>query len=170
MRNLITAAAVCGLVILALLWRGQREALQGQERQIENLSAQLESNSATVDLELQSKCARQAGEEFKLEGLDHEHFASYSNHFNKQLGKCFGATQNSSFTSGIPSTSKNLVDAYEGRVLAVYWWTNPSGKKYWAVSPIGCEVIMPSGEKKTCHSSEEFDELIKVYMEGSTLD
>jgi hypothetical protein len=26
-------------------------------------------------------------------------------------------------------------------------------------------VTLPSGEKKLCHSSDEFDELIKVYME-----
>jgi hypothetical protein len=168
-RNLLTIAAVIALIILALFWHGQRETLQGQERQIKDLSAQLKSNAETADLDLQDRCALQAGEEFKLEGLEKQPSATFSNHFNKHMAKCFVVTQNNSVTKGSVLNSKMLVDAYEGRVIAEFLWINSDGRKYWEVSPTECDVLMPSGEKETCHSSEEFDELIKVYMEDSTL-
>ena len=165
----LTIAAVIGAVVFAMLWHGQREASQRQERRIDELSAQLKSNAAIADLELQGKCARQAGEEFKLEGLEKEPFAGFSNHFNKNMGKCFVLTQNTSTQHGSVMTAKTLADAYEGRVLGTYIWINSTGRKYWEVTPTECDVITPSGEKKLCHSSDEFDELVKVYMEGTTL-
>jgi len=62
-------------------------------------------------------------------------------------------------------TSKTLTDAFEGKVYGNYIWSTQKGKKYWEVPPLECKVTLPSGEEKACHSSDEFDELVKQYME-----
>jgi hypothetical protein len=56
-------------------------------------------------------------------------------------------------------------DAFEGKSYAEYAWKSEKGKKYWEVKPFVCKVTLPSGEKKDCASSDEFDDLVKVYME-----
>src|SRR6266851_3062813 len=56
-------------------------------------------------------------------------------------------------------------DGFEGKVYGSYMWRADKVKKYWEVPPIQCTVTLPSGEEKTCHSSDEFDSLVKEYME-----
>jgi hypothetical protein len=62
-------------------------------------------------------------------------------------------------------TSKNLYDAFEGKEYASYIWSTQKDKKFWEVPPLRCKITLPSGQEKTCHSTEEFDELVKQYME-----
>ena len=50
-------------------------------------------------------------------------------------------------------------------MYADYFWINVTGKKYGEVKPKRCDVKLPYGEWKTCHSEEDFNELVKVYME-----
>jgi hypothetical protein len=169
MKNAVTFIAVVGLVVVGVLWRLDRHRLQQQNRTIDELNAQLKADFAVAGIELQEKCARQAREEFKSEGFESEKGAEFSSHFNRRMGKCFVLIQNSTITRNIPATSKTLLDAYEGRVYAEYVWSNSQGKKYWEVAPMICDVVAPSGEKQVCHSDDEFEESIKIYMEGSTL-
>jgi hypothetical protein len=62
-------------------------------------------------------------------------------------------------------TFKSVSDAYEGRIFASYSWHSDKVKKYWEVPPFQCRVTLLSGVDKTCESSDEFDELIKAYMQ-----
>ena len=72
---------------------------------------------------------------------------------------------NTTATEKSVSVNKSLEDAFEGKEYAEFMWINNSGKKYWEVSPSICKVTLPSGQEQICNSSDEFDELIKPYME-----
>ena len=89
---------------------------------------------------------------------------SYTNHYNATLNRCFiEIWETNSIKSN--STTETVTDVLESRIYASYLWVNAQGKKYWDVKPTTCEVQLPSGEKKTCASVDEFDELISVYMD-----
>jgi hypothetical protein len=62
------------------------------------------------------------------------------------------------------AVSKSVVDAISREPLAVYLWINNSDKKYWEVPPMECFVFDLKGEKQNCKSDDEFEELIKQYM------
>lgn len=62
-------------------------------------------------------------------------------------------------------TAKKVMDAFESKVYANYVWSTRPGKKFWEVPPLECTVTLLSGEESTCHSSAEFDSLVKQYME-----
>lgn len=67
---------------------------------------------------------------------------------------------------GEPMHFHNLgSDAFEGKVYANYIWRSDKRKKYWEVTPFDCKVMLLSGEERLCHSSDEFDALVKQYME-----
>jgi hypothetical protein len=141
----------------------QTKTLKDQQGQIKELSGALESRAKGATLEYQEKCARQAAEVFKADGWEKESMAGFENHYNEKTNKCFVLESNISLQTGM--TSRHLFDAFERKNLANYTWIPHKGKKYWEVSPFECDVTLPSGEKKACDSSEQFEDLIKVYMQ-----
>ena len=159
MRNLLPL--VLSLVVLALFAYWQAAALREQREQVRRLSTKLEF--ATLDL--QEKCAKQAREEFKLYGWDKKEMAYVLNHYNSKLNKCFMQIEDTEFKQGTGTTNKIVSDAFEGKTYASYTWISQNDKQYWEVPPRDCKVTLPSGEEKICHSSEEFDALVKQYME-----
>jgi hypothetical protein len=94
-------------------------------------------------------------------GWKKEPFAAYANHYHQKLNKCFIEI----YSMKVPSVSMSVSDAFEGKEYAEYSWINTQGKKYWEVKPVTCKVTLLSGDEKTCGSQEEFERLIKVYME-----
>ena len=76
-----------------------------------------------------------------------------ANHYNQKLNKCFMQVE----SSDVMGTGKTISDAFEGKVYAVLGLRGDEVKK--------CSVTLPSGEERICHSSEEFDALVKQYME-----
>ncbi len=119
--------------------------------------------------------------------------ASFTNHYNEKLDKCFveiksyfapsiddqinaflaedplrpgPATNAKFFQTGIWQT--RVYDAFERKNYAVYsWkamyeWNGYATKKYSDIDT-KCTVTLPSGETKICHSSTEFDALVKLY-------
>ena len=121
--------------------------------------------------------------------------ASFTDHYNEKLDKCFveiksyfapsfenqtdallaedpfrpGPAINAKFfQTGIWQT--RVYDAFERKNYAVYsWkamyeWNGYATKKYSDIDT-KCTVTLPSGETKTCHSSKEFDDLVRLYME-----
>lgn len=153
--------------ILGYLAYSQNAALKGQQRQIHELNAKLETTPKSSSLDLQAQCARQAALIYKDSGWEKEVMAGYENHYNEKLNKCFVIMQNTDtkIAPGKITTSRFLSDAFEGRNLGNYFWQSDKTKKYWEVAPYTCDVTLPSGEKKVCKSSEEFEELLKVYMQ-----
>jgi seryl-tRNA synthetase len=164
-----TAVALLLMVCvgLGLLAYWQATALREQRQQVQQLNAKLESVSKTATLDLQEKCAKQAREEFHSLGWDKHELADVSNHYNAKLNKCFMQIQDTDAKSvrGTIVTSTTVADAFEGKVYATYIWSTQKNKKYWEVPPLECKVTLLSGEEKICHSSDEFDELVKQYME-----
>jgi len=160
MKNTAIFLLVLAVVALGIL-------AYSQETSLRRLTERIDHASRTASLELQEKCARQARQDFTQLGWDKDPSASSSNHYNGQLNKCFVLIEDTD-TKSVPDTvisSKHLEDAFEGKVFGDYSWMSQKGKKYWEVPPAECTVTLPSGEQKDCHSSEEFDELIKAYME-----
>jgi len=144
-----------------------QRTIREQARQIEDLRAKATIETKSGSLELQDRCAKQALLEYRLEGYEKEKLAAFTNHYNPKVNKCFMRVDNTDTTTqrGIIIVSKTLSDAFEHKEYGQYFWRTDGKKKYWEVEPYMCSVTLPSGEKKTCHSDDEFDTLTKVYME-----
>ncbi len=163
----IVSLLIVACIALAYLAHSQSSTLKQQEKEIKELGAKVQAMPKNATLELQEKCAKQAREEFNAEGLEKEKFAGFSNHYNVALNKCFVLVENTDpkTTPGTIWTNKTLVDAFEGKVYGEYMWHSDKVKKYWEVPPVQCKVTTLSGEEKSCISSDEFDALVKQYME-----
>jgi hypothetical protein len=167
----VLALLIIGLAWLAVVARSQSVALRQQQDELKALSAKLDAPAQpTVSLELQGQCAKRAHEEYKLEGFEHDQWASFSSHYSPKMGKCFVEVENTD-TKTIPGTTiigKKVVDAFEGRVFASYTWSTDKKKKYWEVAPLECTVKLLNGEDKKCTSADGpdgFNELVKLYMQ-----
>jgi len=128
------------------------------EKENRELAAKLDAASKAATLELQKKCADQAATVFKGDGLNwtlHHLQHSYTNHYQQRLKRCFVQIS----TSDGVSTSTTIKDAFEGKEYARFYLVKPEGR------PSPCQVMLLSGEQKTCRSKKEFEELVKVYME-----
>ena len=121
-----------------------------------------------ASIELQEKCAKQAKAAFDNMSFQDRTLASFSNHYNVKLNRCFIETEQDIViypsAPDIIWTYKFVTDAYEGKDFGSYVWHTDKVKKYWEVPPVQCQVTLPSGEEKLCKSSDEFDDLIKVYI------
>ena len=158
-----------GLVAVPIVREHYRSAVPSQATKtppassqgVSGTTAQSHPMQTTASLDLQEKCAKQSQAAFKRDGFEKEQLASFSNHYSEKLNRCFVEYEstNANFVTKVVS------DAFEGKVYGSYMWRPDKVKKYWEVPPIQCTVTLPSGEKKTCHSSDEFDSLVKEYME-----
>lgn len=167
MRDALIFALIVAVCVLGWLVHAQTGALADQQKQIHELNTKIEARVKTGGLELQAQCAKQATTAFKESGWEKESLAGYENHYNEKLNKCLVIMQNTD-TKTAPGkiiTSRYLSDAFEGKNLGNYFWESDRTKKYYEVAPFECDVTIPSGEKKTCKSSDEFEELLKVYMQ-----
>ena len=149
MRDAVIAGLVVAVGILSYF-------AIGQQRQI----GYLNSKARPSNLELQDKCAKQAAAVFKDSGWADESMAGYQNHYNERLDKCFVMMVNTKDVSGKLRHIRRLTDAFEGRELGYFWKdvTDTAGV-------IDCRVTLPSGQEQHCRAVEEFDQLVKVYVQ-----
>jgi len=135
-----------------------------QQRRIKSLEARPKTNT----IELQEKCAKQAELVFKQSGWEAKDvIAEFSNHYNSKLNRCFMRVEKTDPTIVTKTifTTKFVFDAFERKSYAEYTWKTEPGKKYWEVAPTECAVTLADGTRKMCRSSDEFDELVKPYMD-----
>ena len=167
MKNILIVLLFGAVVALSLLAYTQHGTLSRERDQVRQLNAKLEATPKTASLDLQERCATQARREFNELGWNKYQMADFSNHYNVRLNKCFMEITNTDTRSAKPQilTSKSLSDAFEGKVYGSYVWSTQKGKKYWEVPPLECTVTLLSGDEKVCHSSDEFNELVKQFME-----
>jgi TolA-binding protein len=165
MKNASTILLIVAVGLLAFLLYSQNSALRQERQRIQELNEKVESLSKKNDLDAQEKCARQSREAFKRDGWEKEKGALFSNHYNEKLNRCFMQVDNTDTKPEFPVVSKVVSDAFEGKVYATYMWRADKVKKFWEVPPFMCTVTLPSGEDKDCHSSDEFDALVKAYLE-----
>jgi hypothetical protein len=162
-RNSAIVLLIVCVGALGMLLYKQTAALREQRRQVQELSAKLNSLSQAADFDLQAKCARQSLEVWKAGGWDRKKTATYSNHYNEKLNKCFMRIDTATEESGADVTFETVMDAFESKGYAEFIWKvdHRSGDS----KSMRCSAILPSGEAITCTSPQEFDEIIKQYME-----
>ena len=141
--------------------------IREQAREISELRAKTAIDTKNGSLELQDKCAQQALQEYRREGYEKEQTTAFTNHYNPKANKCFIRVDNTDIRTrrGVIVVTKTVSDAFEHTELAQYLWRSDGKKKYWEVEPLLCTVTLPSGEQRKCHTDDEFDSLVKVYME-----
>jgi hypothetical protein len=113
-------------------------------------------------------CAAQAERRFRADGYKAEYdpktesSASFTNHVDQGRDRCF-----MEITSIVGLTnSRSVIDAYEGKEYAGYMFVGVAGKKYEDTKPFDCYVLAAAGEKTYCKNGEEFDEMVKPFMEA----
>ncbi|MGH9730452.1 MAG: hypothetical protein ACRD4A_02035 [Candidatus Acidiferrales bacterium] len=163
MKSQATILLTIAVGVLCLLAYFQATTLRQQRRQVQELTAKLESVQKFAGLQLQEKCAKQARE--FLSQFENRDIVEMLNHFNARLNKCFVETRSVSFTYGRQSASKVLTDAFEGKDYGGYIFVSTPNKADYLGSPVECKVTLPSGDETICHSEDEFDALVKQYME-----
>ena len=163
MKNPATVLLVIAVGILGLLAYFQARALRQQRQQTYELTVKLKAAPKNDSLQLQETCAKQARE--FLAQFDNRDVVEALNHYNIKLNKCFVETRSFSSTSAERTESNLLDDAFEGKEYGSYILFVPTGKADWQVQPSECWVLLPSGEEKNCQSGDEFDALVKQYME-----
>jgi hypothetical protein len=124
--------------------------------------------------ELSERCGKTAGEEFRREwkqGLVNtktgQMLASFTNHYNSRLNKCFYLLRITHFTkkksAGDRATmnlSMTLADINEGKEFGNYFGAPTGAMKPVTGHPYDCKVL-----DKLCSSEAEWEALVKPYME-----
>ena len=122
------------------------------------------------DWERIKDCASQAGREFTSLGYSHsvdsKTIASYTNHYNQARSTCFILINSITPSPESILTSKSLSDAFEGKEYASYI-SNLSTARGTNARLIDCYALSSSGVKQSCNSDDQFEELIKPYMEAA---
>ena len=168
MRDALIFGLLVAMCVLGWILRVESRDVVDQQRQIRELNAKIEEKSKVASLDLQAACSKQARFEYDENGWRKEQFASFTNHYNERLNKCFMLVENTSEAKprdGTFFTTMILSDAFEGRVYGQFDWKSDKAKKYWEVKPFDCKVTLPSGEEKACQSADEFRDLAKAFME-----
>jgi len=112
------------------------------------------------DFDLQKKCSTVANAYFKNSDYTENQIATYTNHYNKKLNKCFISIISSNIVpeNGAKLTYKSLIDASEGKLYAKVHEFLP--KDSLISQTIVCELL-----DTTCSSPIEYNFFIKSYME-----
>lgn len=165
--------AYLALFSLVCLPACNQDRLARLEKENAELRAQLAKVPNNASLELQNKCAKQARSEFTAQGYNHvkaEDSAEFTNHYNLKHNMCFMEVTLVDMVKGkggdyIFVTHRFLTDAFEGKLYGEYHWATQKDKKYWEVAPSLCTVTPVGQQQTTCHSTDEYDSLIKQFME-----
>jgi hypothetical protein len=115
----------------------------------------------TEEYELQERCGHSAGEYYKHK-YGHPVFAdknlnitqNYASHYSKKLNKCFILVISTTFNNNdfTITREKYLSNFQQNSSLAIF-------------KQVDDKIIYCGGFKKMCQSENEFDSLVKPYME-----
>ncbi len=139
--------------------------LAATQADVIGLKKSVEEFGKASDLSTQEKCHKQAQSEFENLGWNKKPGAFFTNHYNKQMSKCFVQIEYNGMTGNTPNRSVAIFDAFEGKSYANYGWQNRDGKPYWEVAPFICSVYKSGSAETYCKSEEEFNSLAHEYME-----
>lgn len=164
MKNFVAIATIVLLfatvVALGIFARRQTIELRDERARDRQLNAKLDLLSKNANLDLQARCAEQALKTWKSGGWEKLKNATYSNHYNQSMNKCFMRIENSiPDRSGAVFASDRIVDAYEGKVYGEMTWRLDA-----AGNAMRCSATLPTGEQVQCTSPEEFDSLAGQFM------
>jgi hypothetical protein len=122
--------------------------------------------SAHATMQDQIACAKAADNASKgwyRNKMEGEHI-DYESHYNMRMNTCFVLFRTRTDDGKMIFVSRSLLDAVGNHEFGWYYWVNRDHQLYWLVKPEMCWVVMPSGQKKECNSSDEFDAAIHSYM------
>ncbi|MES2181110.1 MAG: hypothetical protein V4493_03315 [Pseudomonadota bacterium] len=145
-------------IVLFLTWKVSAEMNLNQDlkKQVDGLSLKLSDKLAHESMELQTKCAEQAGTTYLHLGYKNDGLDSYQSHYNTKLNKCFISIQ-SLDNNGV--VSESMFDAYEQRGYGFYIGKIGTDK------PTYCNLTPSSTEKSNCKSKDEYEVFVSHYME-----
>jgi hypothetical protein len=150
---------VCGVCVACLCIVGYYQSLIDQlEKKNQELTKQVKALS---DFDMQEKCANKAKEVFFMFKPDPQR-ETFESHFAKNLNTCF---VKQTTIGGGRATRMLLQDAVTQRDYASFWDFWIFGKGDPVHNVVECYVSNPAGKKETCSSQEQFDEMLKPYME-----
>jgi hypothetical protein len=163
------AIALLGIAIVVLvgILHTQSSNIRELQSELADLNAKLAERSKADELE--AKCAEQAGKLFDAAAYAKSEFAAYTSRYNPELDKCVVRvlhTDSRSAQERMIWAYVTVLDASDNKPYGTYAWHTVTSKKFLIVPPATCEVTLPTGEQRTCRSINEFEELVKVYMEG----
>ncbi len=130
-------------------------------KRVEQLTKQKEQDSIRETYELQEHCGKTCEEVFKKEYGEPEQgwLCNYTNHYNRKLNKCFILITATHY----PGKKKDSL----GITTDMSLWDINERKQYGqffnAVTTKSCFQCEVSG--KHCNSEQEWDDLVKPYME-----
>lgn len=156
--------SMIGVPYLAWQYLSLRNVMDGQALRLQQLES-AEQRRPVATLETQARCAQQAQSTFNALGWNKELGSLAENHFNVSLGRCLLKIERTSTIGSTQWTNKSVMDAFEQKVFATYAWKSDAVKKYWEVPPVMCEVTSTAGKRQPCGSEDEFEALIKQYMD-----
>jgi hypothetical protein len=146
---LIVALSAAYYFVIFLPIQQQPESLPGQNQ--------------VGDIDLQVKCADGAAKLFKQLGYDSSKGTdSYTNHWNKNLEKCFMLIQ----SSANGTIYEYLTDVFEIKTYGATWrGVDALGDP--STIMLSCEMYKDGNQSslKNCHSEIDFESFVKSYME-----
>jgi len=166
--KLVIALLGIALLVLVGIMRTQSSNIQQLQREIGDLNARVAESSKIR--QAQSNCAEQARKAFDGLAYSRHEFAAYESHYSAGLNKCIVRVLHTDVGTArgkVLWMYVNVLDAYDGKPYGTYAWHTETSKKFVVVPPVTCEVMLPTGEEKTCQSMDEFQELTSVYMEAN---
>src|SRR5215469_6465492 len=143
-RRVLRLLAAVGFGLLVVIIYQQRNKIERQSDEIQDLSRKVEAVRNDDRLAMQEKCAKQSLAEFKRLGWEQKSLAAFGSHYNRTLNKCFMRIES---RDGL-FISIDVSDAYERKSYGSYMWKGSNDKKYWEVTPFVCQVINGSGSEE----------------------
>lgn len=138
------------------------EKIARLEQENKRLAERLDAVASGPNLDLQEKCAQRAAQYYSDAGYGKEPMAGYRNHYNNKLRKCF------------ISIAKTLVEekGAHTKLVSVRLLTDVFEERRYGrlVSTVGdagasiCEVTTSDGRERECKTPDEYEELIKPFM------
>ena len=122
-------------------------------KKVDELTKSKNDQNNLIVMKLQEKCSKETEIYFNKE-YGKDGYFSYTNHYNKKLNKCFMLLSHIGVTEKI--TSETLNDHFENKEYGDFHESFKNG------SP---EVIYCKFLDKHCTSRNEWDSLVKPYME-----
>lgn len=156
---LILVAVAIGLGALA---SQQAATIKEQQGQLTAANDRRKSEA----LKLQAQCANQAKAAYGEGGYTAIPMASYENHYNATLNKCFMYIKTYNIIAGNGYDNRTLVDVLENKSYGLYILHVMNGKGDGQLRPVKCTIQTVAGEVVTCESLPDFEARVQPYMAG----
>lgn len=122
------------------------------------------AKARSIRIDPQTSCLQTARKQARRLGWERDRRVTFQERYNQRRARCFIAIE-IAISDGKRRTDifRTLSDG-TGREYANFMAANASVSEA-EFPPVMCEFILPSGEEIQCHSADEFNQIVKDYME-----